>query len=430
MKSFSNKRSSASISTTQLQCSRHPERPLEYYCEPCKLLICGQCMISEHRPHGDINYAINVLPLHIKHLRKHLPVAKSVMAQGQSAMEALKSIEAELKQNDEERVTEVEQYFAEMHRILEEREKNILDSFQSEVKHKIKLLSRRRQALHDSVESVRKSMLSIDDIAERRTDDIKVLIEEDSIKERLHTRMKTVESDIKQSEKSLAPLQLGFKPDPALEMLCKNVGDDLQSSGPKFHLIRADTSPTIGSECSLEDVVNKPRAHSASDVHHTDSIYTKRHSLDSAGPLLGTQKQPQQPSSLGKLSEGEILDPVSEISAKGMVGASKQITPYPFGVAVANDNNTFLVADVKNHCISIVTTTGKFLDRIGSEGKGDGQLLEPTAVATDSAGNIYVAEKGNLRVQKFSSAGKYELDCSLHVYGKAVLPTYSFRSYL
>lgn len=409
MKSFSSKRPSASISTMRLQCSRHPERPLEYYCEPCKLLICGQCMISEHRPHGDINYAINVLPLHIKHLRKHLPVASSVMAQGLSAMEALKSIETELKQNDEERVTEVEQYFAEMHRILEERERDILDSFQSEVKHKVKLLSRRHQALHDSVESVRKSMLSIEDIAERRTDDIKVLIEEDSIKERLHTKMKTVESDIKQSEKSLAPLQLVFKPDPALETLCKGVGDDLQSSGPKFHLIRADTSPTIGSECSLEDPMSKLRAHSTSNVYPTDA---KRHSLDSAGPLLSTQKQPQQPTSLGKLNsitEGEILDPVSEISAKGMVGASKLITPYPFGLAVANDNNTFLVADIKNHCISIVTTTGKFLDRIGSEGKGDGQLLEPTAVATDSAGNIYVAEKGNLRVQKFSSAGELEL---------------------
>ena len=410
MKTLSSKRPSASISTTQLQCSRHPERPLEYYCEPCKLLICGQCMISEHHPHGGINYAINVLPLHIKHLRKHLPVASSVMAQGLSAIEAIKSIETELKQNDEERVTEVEQYFAEMHRILEERERDILDSFQSEVKHKVKLLSRRRQALHDSVEGVRKSMLSIEDIAERRTDDIKVLIEEDSIKERLHTRMKTVESDIKQSEKSLAPLQLGFKPDPALEMLCKSVGDDLQCSGPKFHLIRADTSPSIGSECSLDDAMNKPRAHSASDVYHTDLIYAKRHSLDSAGPLLGAQKQPQQPSplKLNSITEGEILDPVSEISAKGMVGASKQITPYPFGLAVANDNNTFLVADIKNHCISIVTTTGKFLDRIGSEGKGDGQLLEPTAVATDSAGNIYVAEKGNLRVQKFSSAGKLE----------------------
>ena len=411
MKSLSSKRPSASISTTRLQCSRHPERPLEYYCEPCKLLICGQCMISEHRPHGDINYAINVLPLHIRHLRKHLPVASSVMAQGLSAIEGLKSIEAEMKQVDEERVTEVEQYFAEMHRILEERERDVLDSFQSEVKHKVKLLSRRCQALHDSVESVRKSMLSIEDIAERRADDIKVLVEEDSIKERLHTRMKTVESDIKQSEKSLAPLQLVFKPDPALEMLCKGVGDDLQSSGPKFHLIRADTSPTIGSECSLEDPVNKPRALSAGDVYNTELIYAKRHSLDSAGPLISAQKLPQQPASLGKLNsitEGEILDPVSEISAKGMVGASKQITPYPFGVAVANDNNTFLVADIKNHCISIVTITGKFLDRIGSEGKGDGQLLEPIAVATDSAGNIYVAEKGNLRVQKFSSAGKLE----------------------
>ena len=414
MKALSSKKPAASPSTTaQLQCSRHPERQLEYYCEPCKLLICGQCMISEHRAHGDINYAINVLPLHVKHLRKHLPVANSVMSQGLSAMESLKSIEAELKHSDEKRVAGVEHYFAEIHRILEEREREILESFQNELKHKIKIVSRRRQALHDSIESVRKSMLTIEDIAERRTEDIKVLIEEDTIKERLHTKMKAVESDIKHSGKSFTPLQLGFKPDPALEVLCKRVGEDLHSCEPKTHLFRADTSPSFGSDClQLEDAMKKTRAQSAGDVHQTELVYTKRHSLDSAGPLVSPHKQSQQPSSLGKLNsitEGEILDPVAEISAKGMVGASKQITPYPFGVAVANDNNTFLVADVKNHCISIVTTTGKFLGRIGSEGKGDGQLLEPTAVATDSVGNIYVVEKGNLRVQKFSSSGKLKL---------------------
>ena len=389
--------------TSQLQCSRHPERQLEYYCEPCKLLICGQCMISEHRPHGEINYAVDVLPMHIKHLQKHLPVANSVMTQGLTVIEDLRSGEAKLKKSEDERVATVENYFAEIHRTLEERERQILESFRGEVKQKVKLLAKRRQTLQGSVECVRKGMLSIEDIAESRADDIKVLIDEDSIKERLHTQMKAVESEIKLSEKSFTPLQLGFKPDPAIKMLCKSVGDDLQNGGPP--LVRADTSPSIGSEPNLPGPF-KLRPHSTSNPIPTENILTtqKSRSLDSgdsptSSPLLLHRR-------LNTISEGEVQFPVLEIGAKGMVGANKQITPCPFGVTLANDNNAFLVADSVNHTISILTTSGKFLDRISSEGKGDGQLLEPTAVTTDPSGNIFVVEKGNLRIQKFSSAGK------------------------
>ena len=399
MKALSNKKPGA---MSQLQCSRHPERPLEYYCETCKLLICGQCMISEHRAHGQINYAVNVLSLHIKLLRNHLPAAKSVVAQGLSAIESIESHESELKQRDEERVAEVEQYFAEMHHLLEEREREILDSFQGELRHKMKLLTKRRHILQDSIECVRKSMFSIEDVAERRADDIRVLIEEDSVKGRLHARMKTMETEIKSTQKSLAPLQLGFKPDPAMEMLCKSVGGDLQSSEPKFKLVRADTSPMFG---DTGNPFNKPRAHSSGDVFHPDVLNTKRGSIDSGDMSNGAQKQ-RQLGQMPPLTEGEIQEPVCEISAKGLVGASRNMTPCPFGVALANDNNTFLVADIKNHNICIVTTGGKFLDRFGSEGKGDGQFLEPTAVATDPTGNIYVAEKGSFRVQKFSSTGE------------------------
>ena len=402
MRSFTNKKPSPL--SQHLQCSRHPERPLEYYCESCKLLICGQCMISEHRPHGDINYAVSVLPLHIKRLRKHLPVANSVVSQGCSAIDSLKTSETEMQQRNTERVAEVERYFAEMHRHLEEREREILESFQGEVRSKSKLIAKRRHALQEFIENVRKSMLSIEDVAERRVDDIRVLIEEDSIKGRLHARMKSVESEMKLLDKSLTQLQLEFKPDPAMEMLCKSLGGDLQNDEPKYKLIRADTSPTIGNGCSFGNGMNKPRAHSTGDVFHLDVLTMKRNSLESSDTLNASQKQ-----HLGKMaaiSEGEIQEPVYEIGAKGIVGASRQMTPCPFGVAVANDNNTFLVADVKNHSISIVTTTGKFLDRIGCEGKGDGQFIEPIAVATDWSGNIFVVDKGNLRVQKFSSAGE------------------------
>lgn len=43
----------------------------------------------------------------------------------------------------------------------------------------------------------------------------------------------------------------------------------------------------------------------------------------------------------------------------------------------------------------------------GSEGSGDGQFNNPQAIDLDSAGNVYVADKDNQRVQKFSPDGTF-----------------------
>ena len=47
------------------------------------------------------------------------------------------------------------------------------------------------------------------------------------------------------------------------------------------------------------------------------------------------------------------------------------------------------------------------MSQFGSKGTGDGQLEGPTGLYIDSSGNIWVADSGNNRVQKFDSSGRY-----------------------
>jgi tripartite motif-containing protein 71 len=49
----------------------------------------------------------------------------------------------------------------------------------------------------------------------------------------------------------------------------------------------------------------------------------------------------------------------------------------------------------------------QFVRSIGSSGSGDGQLKGPYGIAIDAVGNLFVADYGNNRVEKFSSQGSY-----------------------
>src|SRR6476659_9003670 len=48
-----------------------------------------------------------------------------------------------------------------------------------------------------------------------------------------------------------------------------------------------------------------------------------------------------------------------------------------------------------------------FINKWGYTGSGNGQFFAPEGIAVDSSGNVYVADYGNNRVQKFDSSGNF-----------------------
>jgi len=90
----------------------------------------------------------------------------------------------------------------------------------------------------------------------------------------------------------------------------------------------------------------------------------------------------------------------------GAEGAENGHFDNPRGLATDSVGNVY-VADYWNHRVQKFTSDGQFITKWGSAGSSDGQFDRPADVAVDSNGNVYVADYGNNRVQKFTSAGQF-----------------------
>lgn len=79
---------------------------------------------------------------------------------------------------------------------------------------------------------------------------------------------------------------------------------------------------------------------------------------------------------------------------------------FPYGVACDAAGNVF-VADLGNSRIQKFSSDGTFLKAWGGPGTGNGQFEAPSGIACDPQGFVYVTDRYNRRVQKFSNGGGF-----------------------
>jgi outer membrane protein OmpA-like peptidoglycan-associated protein len=113
---------------------------------------------------------------------------------------------------------------------------------------------------------------------------------------------------------------------------------------------------------------------------------------------------------------------------QGLFGGGAGQLSNPYGVATDSSGDVY-VADEANNRIDEFSAAGSFIEaygwgvvdgaskpetctstsacQAGIAGGGAGQLSNPTGVATDSSGDVYVADHDNDRIDEFSAAGSF-----------------------
>jgi DNA-binding beta-propeller fold protein YncE len=82
-------------------------------------------------------------------------------------------------------------------------------------------------------------------------------------------------------------------------------------------------------------------------------------------------------------------------------GMFRQVTDVAWDAA----GNSFISDGYINSRVAKVDKDGNWVKSFGEPGNGPGQLNTPHSIATDAQGNVYVADRGNRRIQVFDGDG-------------------------
>ena len=115
---------------------------------------------------------------------------------------------------------------------------------------------------------------------------------------------------------------------------------------------------------------------------------------------------PQRAKYVELVALSNYASPVRVAVAEWEVVATASLFAQPTGVAVDSHGNVY-VADTNANRIDKLSPKGQVLGHWGKKGEGPGEFTRPEGVAVDRAGNIYVADTFNDRVEKLSPKGKF-----------------------
>lgn len=102
--------------------------------------------------------------------------------------------------------------------------------------------------------------------------------------------------------------------------------------------------------------------------------------------------------------EGNLLLVLGE---PGVPGNDESHFNMPTDVAIAPDGSFYVSDGYGNAWVIHFAAAGEFLHQWGTAGEGPGQFAVPHSLAVDAQGQVYVADRGNARLQIFTAEGEW-----------------------
>ena len=398
------------------RCLTHTKKSADYFCTTCGRLACGDCLLEQHLNHDGVKHSSDVLAEHLLALKGLIPGACETLKSGEKMLNSAQGLAEAQQREGADAIHEVRTYFAKIHEILANREKEVEREIVDQIEDGRERIEQGSTELQSSLQEFRECLQEIEQVSQ--SEGFEILLHEEQLKARLNSSKAQLESScsemtrLKSHTIKTPPLS-----DTKLEVLCRTLAAEPPTPLPrkrKENFAPTSSSPSSERISRLNSVdtyyaltPDISRAVEAGKEEMTDGFNASTESSNALLPEPPMRNESHRSSPT--VIQPELVWGTQSMSSSFFSSSSGSV--YPRGVC-CGVSGTVLVTDVQNHCVRILASTGKCLDVIGREGKGDGMFGEPTAVTTDRDGNLLVCDLCPARLQKFTPQGA----CNFYIF--------------
>ena len=401
---------------TVLQCSKHPVKETELFCETCEEMICQHCIVRIHRDH-QYDLATDAFPKHQDVIIASLQPVEQQLASVNKALEGLDIRCGQITHQRQTMETDIKRNIRQIHEALEARQEELITQLDQMTRQNMKSLAAQRDQLElvatrlkscrDFVQESLRTGSQGEILASKKTvvQQVKEMTAEFKPESLVPEQKANMVFTHSQKELTRACQQFGnVFAHSACPEKCHAEGKGLQiavlgeTATAKLHLVNRE-----GKKCSdpLDMTCELVSRDGSSQVRGEVKEVGERKYEISYRPQCSGQHQLHI-----RVEDMNIARSPFTISAFTTTPTNTiSGLPQPWGVAV-NKRGQIIVTDYTECSVSIFDANGEKVKSFGSSGSGPGQMSSPAGVALTATGDILLCDKSNHRIQLFSAEGK------------------------
>jgi tripartite motif-containing protein 2/3/tripartite motif-containing protein 71 len=396
-----------------LNCSPHPGKEIELYCETCMELICHNCTVKKHKDH---QYDL-VDEVFEDKKDKFVASLKPIENRIAKIREAVQSINGRSEEIDKQLVAikmEIEQKVTQLLEILQAQKNDLMSKLQQLHQEKQKNLTHQKDDLQATESDLARCVSFVSEAlkTESKGEVLKVM----------KVVTKQIEVISKDSSTSLLPCEpanLKFKASPGVESACKSIGivcseiacpSKCYATGSGLEVAVLGEKTTIVFH-SVNDEGNACKIPIANLSCVLISESTRKQAKSSVKMLHATQYEiSYQPTEEGKHSLQVTVDSQHiRGSPFTLYVFRKPCTPVAFldnirrpYAVVVDGNGRVIISEMDMYSVAIYSPVGQKIDSFLRQATISG-FKNPKGLAVDSTSNLYVVDGDNHRIRKFTT---------------------------
>ena len=397
---------------TVLQCSKHPDKQLDLFCETCEEMICRDCIVRVHRNH-QYDLATDAFPKHKDVIVASLRPVEQQLASVNKVLEGLDTECVQITHQRQTLETDIKRNIRQIHKALEAREEELLTQLDQMTQQKMKSLATQR----DQLELVATRLKSCHDFVQ---ESLRTGIQGEILasKKTIMQQVKEMTADFKRESFVPESSMLFAHSQKELTRACQQFGkvstcsafpDKCHAEGKGLHIavLRETATATV-------HLVDQEGRECSDPVDVTCELVSRDNSSQVRGEVkkVGVNKYEisYQPQHSGQHQLHIRVEDVNIASSPFTVSAftttpTNTIAGLTWGVAV-NDRGQIIVTNHDECSVSIFNANGGKAMSFGSRGSGPGQMINPTGVALTATGDILVCDHRNHRIQLYTPKWK------------------------